>query len=190
MYAQECFRQATIDHSLNSPAKSAARIEVPGLERALGPAWWLVASVLVTVVLRLAGVAGEEAIMALAGSASLIYLGTAAIAGRPGAAALDLAAAVVSAGLAMGGGGYPGDGDDGPRVVGSAARLRRTCGPRPALRCGLERLLRCLGPAPGTERLTSRSCGPGLRPGPFSGTAPVSPRRAPRPGLPPRGRST
>lgn len=103
MYAQECFRQATIDHSLNSPAKSAARIEVPGLERALGPAWWLVASVLVTVVLRLAGVAGEEAIMALAGSASLIYLGTAAIAGRPGAAALDLAAAVVSAGLAMGG---------------------------------------------------------------------------------------
>lgn len=103
MYAQDYFRQVTIDHTLDSPAQAAARIEVPGLERALGPAWWLASSVLMTVMLRLAGVAGEEAIMALAGSASLVYLGTAAIAGRLAPAALDLVAAAMSAGLAISG---------------------------------------------------------------------------------------
>ena len=103
MYAQNYFRHVAIDPPRESPANAAARIEVPGLERALGPTWWLAASVLVTVVLRLTGVAGEEAIMALAGSASLVYLGTAAVAGRLGPAALDMAAALVSAGLAMGG---------------------------------------------------------------------------------------
>jgi len=103
MYAQDCFRQVTVDRTLDSPLTGTARIAVPGLERALGPAWWLASSVLVTIMLRLAGVAGEEAIMALAGSAALVYLGTAAVAGRLGLAALDLAAAVVSAGLAIGG---------------------------------------------------------------------------------------
>ncbi len=88
------------------PAAAKAAVRLPQLQvpaARVAPAMaWLAAAVLVTAGLRLAGPAGELGFNALAGTAALLYLGTAAISGRPGIALFDLATAGLVMGLAAG----------------------------------------------------------------------------------------
>lgn len=67
----------------------------------LGPATWLAVAVCASVILRLSG-AGDAGVMALAGTASLVYLGTAVLSGRVSIAGLDLVAAGLTASMACG----------------------------------------------------------------------------------------
>jgi hypothetical protein len=103
MYALELNRRIAVEDSLESLAASPARSAAPRLEKALAPAWWLAAAVIVTAALKLGGTAASEAFAALAGTAALVYLGTAMVSGQLKTAALDLTAATVTAGLAIGG---------------------------------------------------------------------------------------
>ena len=103
MFALDYTQRTAVEDGLEPLAPAPARIPMARLEKALAPAWWLAAAVVVTIALQLAGPAGEAAVSALAGTAALVYLGTATIAGRPGIAMLDLAAAVAAAGLAIAG---------------------------------------------------------------------------------------
>lgn len=103
-----------MDRSCRFPARGLARPRVlprvlaslRELERLLAPARWLALAVAVAVALRLAGPAGGDAVMALAGTASLLYLAMAATAGGRLVALLDLAALAAS-GLALAAGVGP-----------------------------------------------------------------------------------
>ena len=103
MLALDCTHRIAVDDGLDALALAPTRTVRPRLDRALGPALWLAAAVAVAVVLRLAGGAGDLAAGALAGTAALVYLGTAVTSGRPGIALLDLSAALAAGGLAVSG---------------------------------------------------------------------------------------
>jgi hypothetical protein len=103
MYALELSRPIPVDERLESLAASPARNAAPRLEKALAPAWWLAAAVIVAAAMQLGGTAASEAFAALGGTAALVYLGTAMVAGQLRATALDLTAAIVTAGLAISG---------------------------------------------------------------------------------------
>lgn len=90
-----CVHDATL-----SPLSAGVRGTLARAAQVLAPARWLALAVVVAVVLRLAGAAGEEAVMALAGTASLLYLATAAVSGMRFVALLDLAA-LSAVGLAL-----------------------------------------------------------------------------------------
>ena len=68
------------------------RVAAATLARFLVPARWLAAAVVTVVALRLAG-GGEAAMLALAATSSLVYVGTAVLSGRVVFALLDLATA-------------------------------------------------------------------------------------------------
>ncbi|MEJ2515376.1 MAG: hypothetical protein P8080_09020 [Gammaproteobacteria bacterium] len=98
-----------VDQVQNRPRQAAAATQemrlpsLPVSTAGVAPVLaWLAAGVLATAALRLAGPAGELALQALAGTAALVYLGTAVISGRPGVALLDLATAALVVGLAAG----------------------------------------------------------------------------------------
>jgi hypothetical protein len=78
------------------------RVAATTLARFLVPARWLAAAVVTVVALRLAG-GGEAAMLALAATSSLVYVGTAVLSGRVVFALLDLATAGFIVALAFSG---------------------------------------------------------------------------------------
>lgn len=68
--------------------------------RALGPAGAAAGGVLLAALIALAGPFAASLVLALGGTAALVYLGTAMVSGSWRAAALDLSAAFTAAGIA------------------------------------------------------------------------------------------
>jgi len=68
---------------------------------ALAPVTAAMGGVLVAMLVIMTGPFADTLAVALGGTAALVYLGTAAISGRPGVAALDLAAATAATWIAL-----------------------------------------------------------------------------------------
>jgi hypothetical protein len=105
MYAYSCWKTDAADDGLEALApvaavpRTAAGIET--LVDAWRPAGGAAIGVGLAVLITLAGALAESLILALGGAAAFVYLGTALISGRAGAAMLDLTAAVAAAWLAL-----------------------------------------------------------------------------------------
>lgn len=101
MQALDWTRPITTDDGMEALAPFPAVKWPEAVCRAAGPLGWLASGVMLAIAVRLAGAAGESALLALGGTAALLYLGTAALAARPLAILLDLAAATSAVTLAV-----------------------------------------------------------------------------------------
>ena len=103
MYALNWTRDVTVDDGLEPLAPFARPAVAPAgaLPGSWAPATAALGGLLIAVLIMLTGPFAQPLVLALGGGAAFVYLGTAMISGRPGAAALDLAAAVASAGVAL-----------------------------------------------------------------------------------------
>ena len=105
MYALNWTRDLTVDDGLAplAPIDPRAHMAATGrvLHEALAPVTAAVGGVFVAMLLIMTGPFADTLAVALGGTAALVYLGTALISGRPGAAALDLGAATATAWIAL-----------------------------------------------------------------------------------------
>jgi hypothetical protein len=79
----------------------AARGSLRGFRDIQGPLAGVIAGGLIAILLLLAGPAAQALVLALGGTAALLYLGTALLSGRRIVMALDLGAAAAAAGIAL-----------------------------------------------------------------------------------------
>lgn len=105
MYALNWTRDLAMDDGLeplapiDPPAQMAATGRV--VHGALAPVTAAMGGVLVAMLVIMTGPFATTLAVALGGTAALVYLGTALLSGRPGVAALDLAAATATIWIAL-----------------------------------------------------------------------------------------
>lgn len=109
MYALNWTRDFTTDDGLEplGPLPSLAVAPAHPVQAAWAPAVAALGGLAIAVLLMLTGPHAPSLVMALGGTAAFIYFGTALVSGHPGAAALDLAAAVATFVIVLAAAGPP-----------------------------------------------------------------------------------
>lgn len=101
MYALNWSREITADDGLEGLAPLPAARPLNAARHALAPVAGMAGGVIAAALILLSGTLTGPLTLALGGTAAIVYLGTALISGRRGAALLDLSAAIAAAWIAM-----------------------------------------------------------------------------------------